>query len=158
MTARRWPDGSSAGSGFQRHHLLPLSVLRRPQFDAFFDALAAEGFRMTHFASNGLALPAIESLALATGHALHRGPHPAYNDVVTARIEAIRTSAQLGNARERLATIARVVTLQAALRRALTDHHSFRFWLNRRDPMRVFADRSYLDNAISALFAANAMK
>ena len=43
-------------------------------------------------------------------------------------------------------------TLQAALRRALTDRHRQHLWLNRRDPMRIFADRAYLDAAIAAMF------
>ena len=37
---------------------------------------------------------------------------------------------------------------------ALTDRHGGGFWLNRRDPMRLFADRPYLDEAIDKLFGA----
>lgn len=157
MIARRWPDQVFVGSGFQRHHLLPLGLLQRPQFVQFFAALSVEGFRIRRFSSNGLALPSVESLALETGHALHRGPHPAYSDVVAARIEAIRQSAALDTPQTRRMAAARVVTLQAALRRALTDRHGFRFWLNRRDPMRIFGDRPYLDDAIFALLGESKM-
>ena len=38
------------------------------------------------------------------------------------------------------------------MRRALTDGRGGGFWLNRRDPMRLFVDRSYLDDAIERLF------
>ncbi|QXF12549.1 hypothetical protein [Sphingopyxis terrae] len=44
----------------------------------------------------------------------------------------------------------RPALLQDSLRRALTDRRGTGF--NRRDPMRLFADRPYLDEAISRLF------
>jgi len=43
--------------------------------------------------------------------------------------------------------------VQDTTRRALTDRHGAGFWLNRRDPMRLFVDRPYLDEAIDRLFA-----
>jgi hypothetical protein len=48
----------------------------------------------------------------------------------------------------------RLRLLQTVLRRALTDRHGMNFWLNRRDPMRLFADRPYLDDAIERLFGS----
>ena len=48
--------------------------------------------------------------------------------------------------------VMRLRLLQDTTRRALTDGHGARFWLNRRDPMRLFADRPYLDKAIEELF------
>ena len=48
----------------------------------------------------------------------------------------------------------RLGLLQDTIRRALTDRHGGGFWLNRRDPMRLFADRPYLDEAIDRLFGA----
>ena len=47
----------------------------------------------------------------------------------------------------------RLRLLQDVLRRSLTDRHGTTFWLNHRDPMRLFADRPYLDDAIDRLFA-----
>lgn len=95
---------------------------------------------------------------MQTGHALHRGPHDGYSDVVGARVDMIRATFDQhceGNPRA-AATVAimRLRTLQSAARRALTDRHGAGFWLNRRDPMRLFADRSYLDNAIDQMFGA----
>jgi A nuclease family of the HNH/ENDO VII superfamily with conserved AHH len=152
MTGRRWQQGPTCPPGFQRHHLIPLALTRRAQFAALFDALESAGLRLGRFAENGLHLPVCEVAAAALGHALHRGPHPAYTDVVAARIDAIRTSAPIAQPTDRWQMVDRIRTLQAALRRALTDRHGQHLWLNRRDPMRLFADRAYLDTAIAAMF------
>jgi len=152
MTVRGWQNASTCRTGFQRHHLIPVALANRAQFSGMFGALATEGLRLGRFIENGLHLPAHEGAASALGHALHRGPHPAYTDVVAARIEAIRVTSSLDHCRGQWEAIARIHTLQRALRRALTDRHSHFLWLNRRDPMRIFADRSYLDDAINALF------
>lgn len=152
MTRRRWQAGAQCPAGFQRHHLIPIEIANRRQFAALFLALEGEGLRLGRFADNGLHLPACEAEAAALGHALHRGPHPAYTDVVAARIEAIRGSARLVRPSDYWAAIDRIRTLQRALRRALTDRHGQHLWLNRRDPMRLFADRAYLDHAIDAMF------
>ena len=122
---------------------------------SFLTALEGEGLRLGRFADNGLPLPASEELAAAIGHALHRGPHPAYSDVVTARLDQIRSTTSLSQQRERWAATARIMTLQRALRRALTDRHPCSLWLNRRDSMRMFVDRAYLDAAIKALFGTD---
>ncbi|MBA4748491.1 MAG: AHH domain-containing protein [Sphingopyxis sp.] len=155
MTRRRWQAGGRCPAGFQRHHLVPLEIANRRQFAALFAALEGEGLRLGQFAHNGLHLPAREDVAAELGHALHRGPHPAYTDVVAARIEAIRGSARLESPADHWAVINRIDTLQRALRRALTDRHGQHLWLNRRDPMRIFADRAYLDSAIDAMFGEN---
>ena len=121
-----------------------------------FDQLRPAGFALRQFDQNGLLLPASESSAMQTGHALHRGPHAGYTDVVTARVDTIRATFEQsapGNRRAAVTVaIMRLRTLQAAMRRALTDRHGIGFWLNRRDPMRLFADRSYLDEAIDRMF------
>src|SRR3546814_19006346 len=52
----------------------------------------------------------------------------------------------------RRTAVMRLRLLQDAARRALTDRHRLGLWLNRRDPMRLFADRHYLDEAIERLF------
>jgi A nuclease family of the HNH/ENDO VII superfamily with conserved AHH len=153
MTARRWQQGSVCPPGFQRHHLIPMALTRRAQLASLFAALEGDGLRLGRFPQNGLHLPACEAAAAMLGHALHRGPHPAYTDVVAARLDAIRANARLIHPADRWATVDRIRTLQAALRRALTDRHRHGLWLNRRDPMRLFADRAYLDSAIDALFA-----
>ena len=152
MTARHWQQGPVCSPGFQRHHLIPLALTRRAQFAPLFAELENGGLRLRRFPENGLHLPACEVAAAALGHALHRGPHPAYTDVVAARLDAIRSSTIIARPSDRWAAVDRIRTLQSALRRALTDRHGHHLWLNRRDPMRLFADRAYLDTAIDALF------
>jgi hypothetical protein len=156
MHRRGWQGAPPPCAGFQRHHLIPIALLRRSQMAAMFDHLQREGFALQHFARNGLMLPACEPAALRLGHALHRGPHHGYSDVVAARVERIRVHFALqapgdpGAARR--TAVMRLRLLQDVMRRALTDRHCAGFWLNRRDPMRLFADRPYLDDAIDRLF------
>lgn len=156
MPGRCWQGAPPPQAGFQRHHLIPIALLQRPQMAAMFDHLHAEAFALHQFGGNGLMLPACEPAALRSGHALHRGPHHGYSDVVAARVEHIRAHfalhapADLRIAR-RTATM-RLRLLQDTTRRALTDRHGAGFWLNRRDPMRLFVDRPYLDEAIERLF------
>lgn len=156
MPGGGWNGAPPPQTGFQRHHLIPVALLRRPQMAALFDHLQAEGFALQQFARNGLILPACETAALRSGYALHRGPHHGYSDVVAARVEKVRAHfvlhapADLRTARR--TAVMRLRLLQDTTRRALTDRHGCGFWLNRRDPMRLFADRPYLDEAIDKLF------
>ncbi|MDX8358581.1 AHH domain-containing protein [Sphingopyxis terrae] len=156
MAGRRWYGAPPPRRGFQRHHLIPLALLAQPQIAAMFGALKSEGFCLSDFPRNGLSLPACERLALSCGHALHRGPHHGYNDVVTARVDMIRICFERQINRDaraaRRTAAMRLTLLQDTMRRALTDRHGAGFWLNRRDPMRLFADRPYLDEAITRLF------
>ncbi|WP_447763057.1 AHH domain-containing protein [Sphingopyxis panaciterrae] len=153
MQRRGWQGAPPPCAGFQRHHLIPIALLRRPQMVAMFDHLQREGFALENFRCNGLMLPA---MALRLGHALHRGPHHGYSDVVAARVERIRVHfvsqapGDLDAARR--TAVMRLRLLQDVMQRALTDRHRAGFWLNRRDPMRLFADRPYLDDAIDRLF------
>jgi hypothetical protein len=156
--SRRWQGAPPPLPGFQRHHLIPLALQGREQMAAMFDALHSQGFALNRFERNGLMLPACERTALWSGHALHRGPHHGYSDVLAARVEQIRVhfTRQAGAdlALARRTAIMRLGLLQDTIRRALTDRHGGGFWLNRRDPMRLFADRPYLDEAIDKLFGA----
>ena len=156
MRCGGWQGAPPPRTGFQRHHLIPVALLRRPQMAAMFEQLHAEGFALQHFARNGLVLPASEPAALSSGHALHRGPHRGYSDVVAARVERIRAhfavQASADPRTARRAAVMRLRLLQDTTRRALTDRHGAGFWLNRRDPMRLFVDRPYLDEAIDRLF------
>ena len=153
-----WHGAPRPQSGFQRHHLIPIALLRRPQMATMFEQLGGEGFALQNFGCNGLLLPACEPAALRSSHALHRGPHHGYSDVVAARVEGIRAyfalhaSTDIGAARR--TAVMRLRLLQDTTRRALTDRHGGAFWLNRRDPMRLFVDRPYLDEAIERLFGA----
>lgn len=124
---------------------------------AMFADLYGEGVGLHRFERNGLVLPGNERLAWLSGHALHRGPHQAYSDVVAAWVEQIRAWHAAAVATDppaaRRVAATRLRLLQDTLRRALTDRHGAAFWLNRHDPMRLFADRPYLDAAIERLFA-----
>lgn len=156
MSGWRWQGAPPPRPGFQRHHLVPVALLGRSQMTVMFDRLADDGFSLHRFAQNGLVLPSSEMAALSLGHALHRGPHQGYTDVIEARVEQIRVHFALNapadlRAARRIAVM-RLRLLQDTTRRALTDGHGARFWLNRRDPMRLFADRPYLDKAIDELF------
>lgn len=156
MASRRWQGAPPPQPGFQRHHLVPVALLRQPQTALMFDYLFADGFSLQQFGTNGLRLPASEATALWSGHALHRGPHQGYNDVIGARVERIRAhfvlQAPVDLRAARRTAVMRLRLLQDVMRRALTDGHGGTFWLNRRDPMRLFADRPYLDDAIDRLF------
>lgn len=156
MPRRGWQGAPPPWAGFQRHHLIPIALLRRPQMASMFAELQREGFALQHFERNGLMLPSCEPVALRLGHALHRGPHHGYSDVMAARVDRIRGHFALqavGDIRTaRRTAVMRLRLLQDVMRRALTDRHRAGFWLNRRDPMRLFADRPYLDDAIDRLF------
>ncbi len=157
MPGRGWYGAPAPQTGFQRHHLIPIALLHRPQMAAMFEQLHVEGFALEHFGRNGLMLPACEPVALRSGHALHRGPHRGYSDVIAARVEGIRAHfafhAPTDPRAARRTAVMRLRLLQDTTRRALTDRHGAGFWLNRRDPMRLFVDRPYLDEAIDRLFA-----
>ncbi len=137
---------TSPGS-FQRHHLLPRALARRAQFAALFRSVSGHGLSI-HGEANLLPLPADEATAAARGLALHRGPHPAYSEVVAARVERIRVGAE-GRPE---AAARRLARLQRALTRTLTGHGPRLLLLNRRDPMHLFADYGVLDAAIEAMF------
>lgn len=139
----------AAPSPTQKHHLLPLSLVRRAQIGAMLTELKGHGFSI-HDNSNLLNLPADENLAWLMGAALHRGPHPAYTDVVAARLERIRIAGGTGKAAQML-RLRRIQRLQRALKRILSGGPQRLLWLNRRDPLHFFADYSAIDSAIAGI-------
>lgn len=134
---------------FQRHHLLPLSLIKRSQIGVFLAHMEHHGLRLMDSETNCQWLPANEETAFATGQALHRGPHPHYNDVVAARVERIRK-----RAKNTADASARLRRLQRVMARLLCGGGARLLQLNRRDPMRCFADYSYLDDALSRMLSA----
>ncbi len=146
-TLRGW-QASSAGQRkrWQNHHLVPLSISRRPQLGRFLRELGRPGAAVQHLGANSLWLPGDEALAAEVGMCMHRGPHPHYNDVVAARVERIRV-ANLDQA----ASVLRLARLQRALIRVLSGRTKPILRLNRNDPMRLFADYAVLDAAIETL-------
>lgn len=139
-------DPAARHHGWQCHHLLPRSLARHRQLSAWLASIEGTGPVLSARRENILWLPATEAIAAATGMALHRGPHPAYNDVVAARLERVRSSsADASVARDRIAR------LQRALTATLSGEVPSTLRLNRHDPMRLFVDYSGLDDAISVL-------
>ncbi len=152
-----WPP---TRPGFQRHHLIPLSVRNSPQFSAFFDGLLVHGFSLNDFCSNGQYLPATPALALRSGWALHRGPHRRYSEVVRARIETIRIEhIRMRRDGQRMAadvTIFRLRLVQSAMRIALTRKRVPGLVLHQRDPMHLFDRYDFLDAMIAEAMRAPA--
>lgn len=159
-----WTQAPRAPHGVQRHHLIPVSVLRRAQVGMMLTALATHARVLTAFPANGVLLPSTDAGVAATGWALHRGPHPVYNDVVAHRVERIRAQfVRLApddiDAARRIA-VRQMRRLQVQTRRALTlpavlidDADGDRVaTLNHRDPMRLIGDATALDAAIDRLF------
>ena len=140
----------SSRSSFQQHHLIPVSVGRRPQIGHFLIGLHLAGFHIEDAATNLIALPADEETAAASGAAMHRGPHPRYTEVVTARVERIR-ALHYRHRRGSGDAVARLHRLQRALEAVLAGKAPRLIQLNRRDPMRLFTDYSALDAAIDAM-------
>ena len=118
---------------------------------AFLDRLAGQGFRLTERRSNCLWLPADERLAAHSGAALHRGPHPQYSDLVAARVDRIRSRCTAQDAPTLDLAMRRLRRQQRALARTLLGRTPRLITLNRRDPMRLFADYSVLDAAIEQM-------
>ena len=81
---------------------------------------------------------------------MHRGPHPHYTAVVTARVERIR-ALHYRDSRTTPDAVTRLNRLQHSLRAVLSGSAPRLIQLNRRDPMRLFADYSTLDAAIEEL-------
>lgn len=130
--------------------------MKRAQIAQFLMAMRDHGFDLHNRRHNCLWLPAEECLSLTTGHALHRGPHPHYTDVVAGRVERIRQRWRGPDHDDGHSSITRLVRLQATLTHVLSGPGPRLLQLNRRDPMRAFADYAYLDDAITRLFAAPA--
>lgn len=142
--------GPDAHRSFQNHHLIPVAIGRRAQIGRFLTGLHIAGFHIEGRASNLILLPADEVTAARTGQVMHRGPHPHYTAVVAARVERIR-ALHYRDSRSAPDAVARLHRLQRSLRAVLSGSAPRLLQLNRRDPMRLFADYSALDAAIDAI-------
>ena len=147
----------------QRHHLLPLQLLRARSLQALFVDLHIEQRSFDDFRRNGMLLPASESSALLLGLPLHRGPHRAYNEMVLDRIGEIESRWRRYRARAPLAARcwagARCYAIQASLRTELarpSRHRGSPYALNRRDPVFRQVDYSGLDTMADMLWGATA--
>ncbi len=143
--------------GMQRHHLLPMQLLRQNCTAALFRAVGRERLRFDDFRRNGLLLPATDRSALQVGLPLHRGPHPNYNSLVSERVGQIEASwARSRAVSPQVAAsdaIARLELLQRALRRRLLDQRR-RLLLSRRDPLGAGINFAELDALVDDLWPA----
>lgn len=133
MRAFEFNRGSPPPNGYQRHHLIPVEVIRHPAFATLFALVSQVGFSPHDFASNGVCLPACERMAIRTGLPLHRGPHPHYTQLVGEQVSVLSRDLTLDGPSVAIALMIRLGHLQGSLRRSLGQANSS-LWLNRRDP------------------------
>jgi hypothetical protein len=139
--------GAPDRRSWEQHHLIPRAVQQLPQLAQFLAETAHPAPSLIDHGSNRIWLPSDEVVAARAGLCLHRGPHPHYTAVVTARVERIRQTAE-----SRVAAAQRLDRLQRLLSAMLSGQYGPVLLLNRNDPMRLFSDYGPLDDAITALF------
>lgn len=147
-------DAADYNPHYQRHHLIPLqaasiSGVRKP-----LDEMISGGFDFDNFETNGVLLPSDERVALKTGRALHRGPHPRYNELVITRLLLIiELSGQIENSIKRCAFFRmRMALLQLVLRRTLLNATLPILRLHKRDPGLSSSAFRELDDCVDALY------
>lgn len=150
------PGRTGYVAGLQRHHLLPLQLLRSRGLGRMIEWLGTDRIGIHDFRRNGLLLPATDPHAMRMGMPLHRGPHRHYSEMVIERAGQIEAGWQRsrGANPERAAreALMRLDLLQKALRRRLLDPRRWAAMpLNRRDPALDF---SHLDRMAEALWTA----
>jgi hypothetical protein len=126
-------------------------VTTRSQFYPFVGDLRRGGIDLDDFETNGLLLPCREATAIRTRRPLHRGPHPRYNDIITAYLELIRHDWS----RSTLPTIiARVRNLQVDIANWLVGNTvDAPTRLGKRDPFASDAVTAELDAHVESLFS-----
>ena len=143
-------------AGLQRHHLLPRVLIGQPCFARLIEALGASA-TFDDFRRNGMLLPATEGAAVRMGLPLHRGPHPAYSEMVGERLGGIEAGWVATRCSNRdaagIAALVALTQLQADLRRSLLDpHRTVR--LNRHDPLGKGTDFTRIDAMAETLWGA----
>lgn len=141
----------------QRHHLLPRQLLGKDCFETMFRHLGRTRVGFEDFRSNGLLLPATERGAMLTGMPLHRGPHPAYNELVIERVGNIEQRWDKVRKKDpetaRNEALERMRLLQGALRRRLLSERKS-LSLNRKDPLGTGFNFDQLDAMAEELWAS----
>jgi hypothetical protein len=141
----------------QRHHLLPRQLLDCRCFGPLFDRIGRERLCFDDFRTNGLLLPASDSMALRIGLPLHRGPHRNYNALVMERMGQVEQgwASQRARAPEVALSVAaeRITLLQRALRRRLLNPRGGAFVLNRFDPLRPVINFAEMDAMVDSLWS-----
>lgn len=139
-----------ARAGYQRHHLIPVEVVRQPALASIIAPLKNIGFNPQDFSTNGVWLPASEKVALETGLPMHRGPHPHYNEFVSDQVAFLYRNLAVTSGAGLIALKLRINHLQSNLYRALlrTDTD---MWLNRRDPREDLGTFATFDDDLRQL-------
>ena len=152
------PGSPDYRAGLQRHHLLPRQLLAQGCFAAMFEHLDPRAIGFDDFRSNGLLLPAEEEASARMGLPLHRGPHPAYNELVSERVGQIEAGWSSSVGRDKRGALEealmRLALLQRALRKRLLQGHANPMRLNRYDPLGAGRDFSQLDAMAEQLWSA----
>lgn len=145
------PYGFTGNSepGYQRHHLVPVNLIRRRAFEPLFFSVTSVGFDARNFLSNGVSLPATESMVELTGLPLHRGPHRRYDQLVAECLNEITNEIITGEIMSPVSAYRRISELQGLLRRAL--RHDASLMLNRNDPRGLVCPLFRLDHDILLL-------
>ncbi len=144
--------------GFQKHHLIPVQIFRKPAFGKLFEYAKIGGFDPRDFRTNGVYLPASERLAAQCERPLHRGPHPRYNELVATRLfkleNSIRQSCgKIGYKSNPRDIALRLYKVQKTLRGTLLSNPC-PIILNKRDPMSRHINFTYLDDDVDRLWSA----
>jgi hypothetical protein len=148
-------DSPGFEPGMQRHHLMPLQLLKAHCFGPLFDEIGRERLDLHDFRANGLLLPASDGAAVRIGLPLHRGPHRTYNEMVAERVGQVESG--WSSLRLRAPEVAldqalmRLGLLQRALKRRLLSPVR-RLRLNRMDPLGAGFDFSELDAMADSLW------
>jgi len=135
------PTSPHFKEGWERHHVIVRQCLRDRALGPFLASLEPYGFAVHDFATNGILLPALPTVAARTGLPLHRGPHPQYNRVVLAQVENVRRASVWIDGAERRARFAvrALRMLQTRLRAELSSGE-----VGTVDSIRL-CDRPHLD-------------
>ena len=136
--------------GYQRHHLIPVNIMRSPAFAKLFGLIAQAGFNPHCFLNNGFLLPATEDKSSQTGLPLHRGPHRVYGALIAECLNMIRLAVLTRKiAANPVSILTHISDLQGQIRRSLGPNAWIR--LNQHDPRAVQRQPFLLDVGIEQI-------
>ncbi|MDA7787971.1 AHH domain-containing protein [Sphingomonadaceae bacterium] len=133
----------------QRHHLLPKQLMNHSSLGRFIVAVDPASFGFEDFRRNGLLLPCEEETASRLSLPLNRGPHPEYNEMVSAKVGVIEVDWSVARYRRpKLAKTQarlRLALLQRDLRESLLASATAAPKLNRHCKLGAGIDFTQLD-------------
>jgi hypothetical protein len=145
-----WKLSTNPPIGYQRHHLIPVNIMRSSAFSKLFALIEQAGFNPHCFLNNGFLLPATEKESAQTGLPLHRGPHRQYDDLIAKSLNVIWLAVLTKQIPANPVTIMiHVSDLQGQIRRSLGPNAPIR--LNQHDPRQVQSQQLFLDESIQRI-------